>query len=165
MPRSSTIALKRRVAVAFRREPVSIEKVLADAQVREQPSLLKDVADAAPVLRHEDAAFGIGEDFAVDDHAAAVRADQAGDDVDERWSCPSRTRPNSAVSRPALSKSTSKTKVAEADARRRPRASSTAEPARRPARPGTPRQSAAIEITIEISRQAQRPGIAARHLR
>ena len=52
--------------------------------MREKPSLLEDVADPAAVLRHEDAAFGIGEHVAVDFDATPVGAGKPGDDPDKR---------------------------------------------------------------------------------
>ena len=52
--------------------------------MREKPSLLEDVADPAAVLRHEDAAFGIGEHVAVDFDATPVGAGKTGDDPDKR---------------------------------------------------------------------------------
>ena len=42
--------------VRARREPVAVGEVLAHGQVREQPRLLRDVADAPAIGRHHDAA-------------------------------------------------------------------------------------------------------------
>ena len=52
--------------------------------MREEAAVLEDVADAAAVLRHEDAALGIDQRLAIDHDAAAVRPDQAADDIDQR---------------------------------------------------------------------------------
>ena len=51
--------------------------------MREQPAVLEDVADAAMMARHEDAALGVDKHLAVDGDAAAVGPDQAADDVDQ----------------------------------------------------------------------------------
>src|SRR3546814_8315587 len=52
--------------------------------MRKQPALLEDIADAAPVRRHEDAAIRIDQQAAVDaDAAAGIRSRQAGDQVDQ----------------------------------------------------------------------------------
>ena len=51
--------------------------------MREQPAVLEDVADAAMMARHEDAALGVDKHLAVDGDAAAVRPHQAADDVDQ----------------------------------------------------------------------------------
>ena len=49
-----------------------------------EPALLEDIADAALVLRHEDAALGVDEDLAVHADPRAVGPDQPGDGVDDR---------------------------------------------------------------------------------
>ena len=66
------------------REPASVKQVLPHGHVRKQAAFLKDIADAALLRRHEQAAFGVGQRLAVDDDAAMLRADQPGDDVDQR---------------------------------------------------------------------------------
>ena len=71
-------------ALGRRREPAAIEQVLAHRQVREQPSLLEDIADAAPMRRHEDPLGGVEQHPSVEDDAALLRPHQAGDDADER---------------------------------------------------------------------------------
>jgi hypothetical protein len=68
-----------RVEVASRaagpaRKPAAVEQVLAHAEMREQAAILEDVADAAAVLRHEHAAFGIDQRLAVDHDLAALAA-------------------------------------------------------------------------------------------
>ena len=50
----------------------------------EQPGVLEDVADAPAVARDVDAARGVEQRLAVEDDAAARRAEQAGDRVDHR---------------------------------------------------------------------------------
>src|SRR5262249_30163893 len=53
-------------------------------KVREQASLLEYVADAPAMRRHVDAVLGIEQDGVIEHDAAAVRRDQAGDNVGER---------------------------------------------------------------------------------
>ena len=110
MPSRSTTPSKSRVALASRREEAAVAQVLADGQVREQPRILEHIADAAPVLRHEDRALPY--------RPARGR---------RRRSCPASGRisppirltsevlpepdgPNSAVSRPLVSKAASSSK-------------------------------------------------------
>ncbi len=71
----------RRAAIA--REPASIEQVAAHAEVGEQATFLEDVADAAAMLGHEDAAFGVDQHLAVDGDPAAIGPDQPAHDVDQ----------------------------------------------------------------------------------
>ena len=52
--------------------------------MREQPALLKDIADAAAVGRHVDPRGGVEQHGIVKADAAPVRSDQPGDHVDER---------------------------------------------------------------------------------
>ena len=101
---------------------------------------------------------------AVDGDAARCRPDQPGDDVDQRGLAGA-GRPNSAVSRPPLSKRASSAKSPsrwrDVDRERH----SIVHPAGRRAAPAASEaSSAAIEMAIEISGQPQRAGIAARHL-
>ena len=64
-------------------EPAPVEQVAAHAEMREQPAVLEDIADAAAMPRNEDAALGVDQHLAVDGDAAAVRPHQAADDVDQ----------------------------------------------------------------------------------
>src|SRR3546814_13590822 len=50
----------------------------------EEAPLLEDVADAAPLLGHEEPPLGVDQDFAVHHDAPAIGPDQAADDVDQR---------------------------------------------------------------------------------
>jgi hypothetical protein len=52
--------------------------------MREETSFLENSAELAAMRRQENIARGIGEDGSVDAYAPALRAYQAGDDVDER---------------------------------------------------------------------------------
>ena len=72
----------RRAAVA--REPAPVEQVAAHAEMREEAAVLEDVADAAAMLGHEDAALGIDQHLAVDGDAAAIGPDQSAHDIDQR---------------------------------------------------------------------------------
>ena len=49
----------------------------------EQAAFLEDVADAAAVLGHEDAALGVDQHLAVDGDLAAIGPDQAAHDIDQ----------------------------------------------------------------------------------
>src|SRR5260370_6129993 len=71
-------------ALGSGREPPTIEQVLAHGEMREEASFLKDVTDAAAMLRYEDALLGVDEDVAVKRDVSPVRTDEAADDVDER---------------------------------------------------------------------------------
>src|SRR5262245_3561812 len=64
-------------------EPAPVEKVATHAEMREQATVLKDIADAPAVLGHEDAALGVDQHLAVDGDAAAIGLYQAADDVDQ----------------------------------------------------------------------------------
>ncbi len=74
------------VAVAFggRREEAAVAQILPDRHMREQPRVLEDVADAAPVLGHEDARSRIGQHAPIGDDPALVRAQQPADQIDQR---------------------------------------------------------------------------------
>ena len=61
-------------AVGARGEEAAVGEVLPHGQVREQPRVLEDVADAPAVGRHEAPGGGVDEDAAVDGDAARVRA-------------------------------------------------------------------------------------------
>ena len=52
--------------------------------MREEPRVLEDVADAAPVLRHEDAPLGVDQHASVDHDAPLVGTIEAADQVDQR---------------------------------------------------------------------------------
>ena len=66
------------------RHAPAVAEVAAHRQMREQPRLLEDVADAALVHGHVDAAGCVEQGLAVERDAALRRPDQPGDDVDER---------------------------------------------------------------------------------
>ena len=67
-----------------RREPSAEQQVLPHREMGEETSLLEDVADAPAVFRNEQPAFGIHQRRVVQDDPAAVGANHAGDDVDQR---------------------------------------------------------------------------------
>ena len=48
----------------------AVTQVAADGQVRKQPRILEDVADAAPLGRHGDAGARVGQDRVVETHLA-----------------------------------------------------------------------------------------------
>jgi hypothetical protein len=72
------------VALAGRGEEAAIAQILRDRQVRKEPRVLKHIADAPPVRRHEDAGFRIDQYAAVDGDSPLVGADQSRDQVDQR---------------------------------------------------------------------------------
>ena len=72
------------LAVGGRAEPAAVEQVLAHRQMGKQAPLLEDIADAAPVRRHEHARVRVDQHPAVEDDAGLPGAHQAGDDMDER---------------------------------------------------------------------------------
>ena len=149
------------LAVAARssaREPAAVEQVLAHGQVREQPPFLEDVADAAPVLRHEDAALGVGQHVAVDDDAALLGPDQPGDDVDQRGLAGAGAAEQRG--QPALgSRTRRRARSRRAGAGPRPRASCQLQVQRAPvgAPAASEASSAAIEIAIETSVRRNAP--------
>ena len=110
------------------REPAAVEQVLPHGQVREQPPVLEHVADAALCGGHEHAAAGVDQHASSIPHATLVGADQPGDDVDERWSCP---RPSGRTARSARRRSRSAASSAKSPSRCRMsrRASFDVEPA------------------------------------
>ena len=65
------------------REPAAVQQVVADAEVGEEPAVLEDVADAAPVLRNEHAPLGVDQHLAVDRDPAARGPQEPADDVDQ----------------------------------------------------------------------------------
>jgi hypothetical protein len=65
-------------------EPAPVKQVLPHGQVRKKAAFLEHVADVALVRRDEQAAFGIGQDIAIDDDPAVLGPAQPGDRVDER---------------------------------------------------------------------------------
>ena len=65
-------------------KPAAVEQVLPYGQVRKEPALLEDIADAALVPRHEDPAFRVDEQLAVHADAGTVGPDESGDGVDDR---------------------------------------------------------------------------------
>ena len=73
-----------RIAFGYRREPFAIGKVILHRQVRKQPRLLEDIADAALVRRQVDATLRVDEHRIADADPGEIRADESGDDVDQR---------------------------------------------------------------------------------
>ncbi len=71
------------VAVVRRCKPAAISKILADGQMRKQPRVLEDIADAALVPGDGDPGGGVDQHLAADGDAAARRADQAADHIDD----------------------------------------------------------------------------------
>src|SRR3979411_524128 len=71
-------------ALGSGREPPTIEQVLAHGEMREEASFLKDVADAAALLCHEEVPLTGGEGAAVTRDVSPGGTDEAADDVDER---------------------------------------------------------------------------------
>ena len=70
--------------VLRRRAPMSIQKVVAHAQMRKQPLLLEDVTQTPPLRWHIGACVAIEQNRVIEHDAAAIGPDQAGEDVDER---------------------------------------------------------------------------------
>ena len=64
-------------------EPVAVQQVLPDRQVRKQPCILEDIADAAPVRRQEDALAAVCQHGAAVSDAPVVRPQKPGDGVDD----------------------------------------------------------------------------------
>src|SRR3546814_17172676 len=119
--------------------------------MRKQPALLEDIADAAPVRRHEDAAIRIDQQAAVDaDAAAGIRSRQTGDQVDQRGLAGARAaeqRGDAVAAGEADIQREIALAVADRDFQRHPRALFVAvrvirEPAWRRAPRGFPRRSA-----------------------
>ena len=65
-------------------EPAAVEQVTAHGQMREQPGVLEDIADAPPMAGHVDPLRGVEQRLAIEDDPTARRAEQAGDRVDHR---------------------------------------------------------------------------------
>ena len=133
--------------------------------MREQPPFLEHVADPAPVPRHEDAARRVDQDVTPSIVTRpCVRPDQPGDDVDDRGLAGAR-RPNSAVRPPPVSKRASSGKLAEPvpDVDGQRHSISRRRLARRAS--SSEASSASIEIADRDEGEAQRAGVAARHLR
>ena len=61
-------------ARALGQEPAAVVKVLPHGEMREEPCLLEDIAEAAAVRRHEEAAGGIDQHVAVERNAPFRRA-------------------------------------------------------------------------------------------
>ena len=72
------------VALRGRREPAPVTQIGRHAQMRKQPRILEHHADAAFVLGYENSVAGVDQHPPVDGDAAALRADQPGDRVDQR---------------------------------------------------------------------------------
>ena len=65
------------------REPAAIEQILAHAEMREQPRILKHIADAASLLWHKDADLGINQNLAIDGNAPLPGPDQSANRIDQ----------------------------------------------------------------------------------
>ena len=72
------------MALARRREPLPEQQVLPHREVREETPLLEYVADAPAVFRNEQSALRVHQHRIVQDDPAAIGANHAGDDIDER---------------------------------------------------------------------------------
>ena len=70
--------------------PAAVVDVLPNVKMREQPTFLKHIADMTTVRWQVDAGGGVEQHGLIESDSAAIRLDQAGDDVDE--GCLSRTR-------------------------------------------------------------------------
>src|SRR5262249_59575196 len=59
-------------------------QVTRDAEMRKQPRLLEDIAEAAPLRRQVDAGRSVEQDPAIDGNTAAIGPVEAGDPVEDR---------------------------------------------------------------------------------
>ena len=129
--------------------------------MREEPSLLEDVADLALPRRHEHPARCVGQHRAIDKDAAALRADQSGDRIDQRGLARSRTAEQRRQAGAALESGVEK-EIAEAvlDGNAQHRTTRYSPWTRRVARSinASEANNASIEIAIEtsVSRNAAR---------
>ena len=72
------------VALGRRCEPAAVAQVAGDAHMREEPCVLEHHADPPLVHRHEDAGRDVHEHASVNRDAPPLRAEQPGDQVDQR---------------------------------------------------------------------------------
>ena len=61
-------------AAAVAGEPAAVEQVATHGEVREQPGVLEDIADAPPMAGHVDPVRGVEQRLAIEDDPAARRA-------------------------------------------------------------------------------------------
>src|ERR1700741_2982071 len=63
------------------REPLSVQKILSNREVRKKPSLLENVAKTPLVFGHEYALAGVDQSPAIQDDRALIGAHNSGNDV------------------------------------------------------------------------------------
>ena len=73
---------KRNACCSLRRKPASEQKILPDAEMREELGILEHEPNPAPIGRHENVSFGIHQDAAIEHDGAAIRPLEASDQID-----------------------------------------------------------------------------------
>ena len=61
----------------------AVTQVAGDGEVRKQPGVLEDIADATPLGGHRELPAGVGQNGVSKLHLALLGREQPGDDVDE----------------------------------------------------------------------------------
>ena len=64
-----------------RREPLPVQEILSDCEMREKPRLLKNVAKAPSMFGHKNALAGVDQSPAIQDDRALIGAHNSGNDV------------------------------------------------------------------------------------
>ena len=99
--RSSDLRRDRRGARARGGEPAAEQQVLPHREMREEPPLLEDVADAAAVWRHEQSASRVDQRVAVERRCGRDRGGPGRRSMLTSEVLPEPERPKNAVSRPS----------------------------------------------------------------